>query len=196
MVSTLILALLMQAAQPASAADFAVRDADRALVHSATGFVFPAQAKGFVRQNHDFGQPDGEYVTARYEKRLPRGTAAKVRVNLVHIEDMTPQQHFIIRKTDLLADRTVVKTVEEGPYHIERPAKLDGWHGIFLTDAAAQPGQRDMRSLWTFYVNGWSIRIVAEYPPANNSAVRASIRQFLNALDWSKLTNAKPPMAS
>jgi hypothetical protein len=191
LLAALLMASTLASAPAIAVAQKAAASGGQVLVHPETGFEFPAERMGFVRQNAELPQGADQYVPIRYRKTLPDKAIVKVGVTITHIDMMTAKDHYTIRKQDLLNKYKVIRTVEEGPMTPTGFPTVKGEHGIFLvTDASGAAPHK--RGLWTFVVNGWNVRLVADYPNVRTGPVPASIRAFLYSFDWAKLMKTKP----
>jgi len=178
--SVLLLAAFLAGATPAAAAAqtaFDMAPDGKTLVHRQSGTRFPQQLAGFRRTSEHVFDSQGEYIGVGYQLPLRDGQRIRIRIAAVHIEKMTPQEHFVIAKPLGLKGLTDIKIVSEGVY--DRPGKgADGYRGIY--DARDQ-GRPVTVGLWAFNRGYWSLRGWAEYPASDNGRARARIDRFVDA---------------
>lgn len=147
------------------------------LVHRESGVKFPRQVAGFERVGERVFDNAGEYVSVAYRAALADGAHVSLRIAIVHIEDMTPREHYVIIKPVVLRGLTEVKTISEGDYN--RPnIGMDGFLGMF---EAKDLGLPVGLALWTFDRGDWDLRGRVEYPQGRQVETQAAVDAFIDA---------------
>lgn len=165
------------AAAEAPQRTFLSADGGKALVHVESGTKLPAKLAGFTRIGERKFDGGGEYVGVAYKRDLPGAGAVVLTIAIVHIQDMTAAQHFIIAKPMVLKGLTDVTTLSEGAY--DRPGKgMDGYQGLYN---ARNEGKPVSVGLWTVQRGYWSLRGRAEFPQDKQAESRAAIDGFVDA---------------
>ena len=147
------------------------------LVHRESGVKFPGRIAGFERVGERAFDAEGEYVGVAYRATLADGSPVSLRIAIVHIEDLTPKEHYIIIKPVVLRGLMDVKTVSEGDYN--RPQKgADGYLGMFeAKDQGAPVGI----ALWTFDRGDWDLRGRVEFPLGRQAEAQAAVDAFIDS---------------
>ncbi|HEX7856456.1 MAG TPA: hypothetical protein VF503_22505 [Sphingobium sp.] len=147
------------------------------LIHQESGTKLPETLAGFRRVGEKAFDGSGQYVGVAYADTLPGGGKVSLTLAIVHIKDMTAQQHFIIAKPMVLKGLGDVKTVSEGPY--DRPGKgADGYLGLYDAQAGGKPVSV---GLWTIDRGYWALRGRAEFPQDKRAEAQAAIDRFVDA---------------
>lgn len=156
---------------------FSVSPEGALLTHIESGTQFPAEVAGFTRIGERAFDAHGEYVGVAYQKDLGDGATISLRISLVHIEDMTPREHYLIIRPVILRGLTDVKPIAEGIY--DRPGYgADGYIGLF--DAIDQ-GQPVGIALWTFDRGKWDLRGRVEFPQGRQEETQEAVDEFVDA---------------
>lgn len=168
-------AMLPMAAQAEEA--FTATADGAVLVHRESGVKFPRQIAGFERVGERAFDSQGEYVGVAYRTALADGSPVSLRIAIVHIEDMTPKEHYVIIKPVMLRGLADVKPVSEGAYN--RPQKgADGYLGMF---EAKDQGTPVGIALWTFDRGDWDLRGRVEFPLGRQAETQAAVDAFIDA---------------
>lgn len=179
-VPTMLTAFLIAVAGVGQAADlpngFAKGKSD-AIVHVESGAKFPAEVAGFRRVGVIAFGGQQDYVGVAYRGTLDDGAPLSLRIAIVHIEGMTPKEHFLIAKPMALEGLSDVAILSEGEY--DRPGHgLDGYLGIF----SAQDGERRVGiGLWTFDRGYWDLRGRVEFPADRQAEAQSAVDAFVDA---------------
>lgn len=178
--STLLTALLIASAGAAQAAELpsGFTEGRRGqIVHVDSGARFPATLAGFRRTGAVSFDGSGDYVGIAYERPLEDGAVISLRIAIVHIEGMTPKEHFLIAKPLVLRGLDDVTTLSEGEY--DRPGHgLDGYLGIF---SASNAGRKVGIGLWTFDRGYWDLRGRVEFPAGRQAEAQQAVDAFVDA---------------
>jgi len=158
------------------AAQAAVSPEDLAMVER---MGFPASRDGFVRQPLET-RPDADYAVVSYRN----AAGITLEIGLVHILDMSPKEHYWVRRAELLRDRASYQLVSEGDYRLEGRRPTLGYWGKFRVGA---PPAQTVAAVITFDFGRWDVHIRAEYPDATAVASERQIRFFLRSLAWNRL---------
>lgn len=169
-------------AQQGAPASTGFRDEGTELVHEASGMRFPAQVGNAVRLPIDPTDVQDEYVVVRYRIPLERGGEATARIGIIHIEGMTPREHYAAFSPVILGRLPGAKVRHQGAFTV--PGAIGkGYRGWFTgTDRAA--------GLITANFGHWSARLISDYPLAQTAQARAAITRLATTLDWSPLQKA------
>jgi len=178
--SFLLMALLIAGAGVSRAAELPggfVEGPNGRIVHSESGAQFPEEVAGFHRTGFVSFDGQGEYVGVAYNRALDDGAPVSLRIAIVHIEGMTPKEHFLIAKPLVLKGLEDVSTVSEGEY--ARPGKgIDGYLGIF----SGRDAGRDVGiGLWTFDRGYWDLRGRVEFPAGRQAETQKAVDAFVDA---------------
>ena len=153
------------------------------LVHEASGTVFPKELAGFTRFYEQPFDLTGHDVTIAYSQQLD-GKPVIARVALIHIEAMTPKEHYLGMKS-LIGQYfgslkfTDLKPAGEGPFDPPGMKPGSGYQGRFAAIADGVPYEL---SLSTVSFGYWSARLTAAYPSEGAPKTRASILEFARKL--------------
>lgn len=176
----LMTALLIATAGVAQAADLPngfVKGQGSAIVHVESGTKFPAEVAGFRRIGAIAFGGQQDYVGIAYRRLLDDGTQLSLRIAIVHIEGMTPQEHFLIAKPMALDGLSDVAVLSEGDY--DRPGHgLDGYLGMFSARDGDQPVGI---ALWTFDRGYWDLRGRVEFPAGKQAETQRAVDAFVDA---------------
>lgn len=169
--------LASPAVAPATASEIFTPAPDGTLVHAESGAKFPSSIAGFERVGERVFDGRGEYVGVAYRRGLDGGGDIFLTIAIVHIEQMTPKEHFLIAKPLVLRKLTNVTPISEGQYL--RPGKgLDGYLGLFEAEDQGKPVGV---ALWTFDRGYWDLRGRVEFPRDKRAETQAAIDQFVDA---------------
>lgn len=147
------------------------------IVHVESGARFPAEVAGFRRTGVVSFDGQGDYVGVAYDRTLDDGAIVSLRIAIVHIEGMTPKEHFIIAKPMVLRDMDDVTTLSEGEY--DRPGRgLDGYIGLY---SAMNGGRKVGIGLWTFDRGYWDLRGRVEFPADRQAEAQKAVDAFVDA---------------
>lgn len=178
--SVIMTALLIASAGPALAADlpagFKEGKNDR-IVHVESGTRFPTEIAGFRRTGVVSFDGHGDYVGVAYQGALADGAPISIRIAIVHIEGMTPKEHFLIARPLVLRGLDDVAPLSEGEY--DRPGHgLDGYLGIY---SAMDGDQKVGIGLWTFDRGYWDLRGRLEFPAGRQVEAQKAVDAFVDA---------------
>jgi hypothetical protein len=151
-------------------------------------FSFPATAGGFTRRNDTETELTGIFARANYVKAIGKQDVL-VRIAIIHLLEMSPKEHFAIRRANLTNQIADVRPSGEGEYRMRGLPKGAGYFGRFDSGSAED---RMAYGIWTFDYGAWDIFIRADYPKNNRNKAEAEIRKLLENLDWSLLAKTKP----
>ncbi|TZG28640.1 hypothetical protein FYJ91_00350 [Sphingomonas montanisoli] len=154
------------------------------LVHEASGTAFPKQLAGFTRFYEQPIDLTGHDVTIAYGRDL-KGTAIVARVALIHIEAMTPKEHYLGMKSLIgqyfgALKFSDLKPSGEGPFDPPGMKPGSGYQGRFSAVADGVPYEL---SLSTVSFGYWSARLTAAYPTDGAATTRASILELARKLE-------------
>lgn len=171
-------------AQQSEAASNGFRDEGTDLIHEASGMRFPAKVGNAVRQPIDSTDVQDEYVLVRYRIPLNDGSEATARIGIVHIEGMSPREHYAAYSPRILGRLPGGKVRHQGDFAV--PGAIGkGYRGWFTgTDHAA--------GLITASFGHWSARLISDYPLAQTAQAREAITRLVTTLDWTPLRTATP----
>lgn len=140
---------------------------------------FPAARDGFVRETADVA-PSADYALVTYHK----APGISLELGLVQILDMSPKEHYWVRRAELLRGKAAPQPISEGDYKLESSSPTTGYWGKFTVGQAAD---RQIAAVITFDFGVWDVHVRAEYPAANARASERQIRLFLRSLPWDRL---------
>ncbi|RVT94306.1 hypothetical protein [Sphingomonas crocodyli] len=154
------------------------------LIHEASGTVFPKKLAGFTRFYEQPFDLVGHDVTIAYGRDL-NGTPIVARVALIHIEAMTPKEHYLGMKSLIgqyfgALKFSDLKPAGEGPFDPPGMKAGSGYQGRFTAVADGQPYEL---SLSTVSFGYWSARLTAAYPSEGAAATRAQILELARKLE-------------
>jgi len=153
------------------------------LVHEASKTEFPKELAGFTRVYEEPFDLTGHDVVIAYRREI-EGKPVVARIALIHIEGMTPKEHYLgiksligtyfrsIKFTDL-------KPAGEGPFDPPKMQPGSGYQGRFAALADGVPYEL---SLSTVSYGYWSARVTAAYPAADAPKSRAGVLALATAL--------------
>ncbi|MGH6745408.1 hypothetical protein [Novosphingobium sp.] len=137
------------------------------LVHTASGLRFPAEFQGFKRLSEKAYDPSGEYVAIGYDRQIGSGSdKIAVRMAILHIDDMSARDHYMIMRQAAMAHFAAPAIVSEGPTKIPTNRKLDAYRGTFSGYRDNQPW---LFSLTTVNYGYWSGRMTAAFPKSQSA---------------------------
>jgi hypothetical protein len=169
---SLLLSIALLAAYPAAATA-------RTPAEMVERLGFPATRHGFVRtEANASGKADFALVTYR------KAPGIQLEIGLVQILDMSPKEHYWVRRAELLRGKSDPGTLAEGDYRLEGRTRSTGCWGKYLVDG---PAGRQIAAVITFDFGDWDVHIRAEYPEAQAATAERQIRVFLRSLAWERL---------
>lgn len=137
------------------------------LLHEASGLRFPAEFDGFKRSSEKTYDPSGEYVAIGYDRPLGTGKdRIVVRMAIVHIDDMSARDHYMIMRQAAMAHFAAPSIVSEGQAKIPNNRRLDAYRGTFSGYRDNQPW---LFSLTTVNYGYWSGRMTAAFPASQSA---------------------------
>lgn len=151
---------------------------DGTLVHEATGARFPVSIAGFTRTGQDGYDPSGEYVTVEYHYPL-EGASLAARISLVHVEQMSAAEHYVIMKPLARQYFTNIEPLSEGPLPVPDLPEDAVWSGTF---SGTREGAPYLFSLTTVNYGYWSARIATAAPEAAEAVARQKLTALITAL--------------
>lgn len=163
-----------------------------AVVHSASGTAFPKQLAGFTRLYEQSLDLSGQEAAIGYRRETPAGPIV-VRVALLHIEAMTPKEHYLGMKSLVGAyfqtiKFTDIKPAGEGPFDPPGMKQGSGYQGRFRATSDGKPFEL---SLSTVSYGYWSARLTAAYPSEDAAVSRAAVLDLAKKLQKTGPAKAK-----
>ncbi|WP_051767860.1 hypothetical protein [Sphingobium sp. DC-2] len=132
------------------------------LVHVASGLRFPEEFEGFTRLRERAFDPGCEYIAIGYDRPLGTGDdRIVVRMAVVHIDQMSPRDHYMIMRQATMSHFAAPTIVSEGPATIPTNRRLKAYRGTFTGYRDGKPWRS---SLTTVDYGYWSGRMTAAYP--------------------------------
>lgn len=155
------------------------------LIHTASGFRFPARVAGFTRMKERGSDPSGEYVAIGYEKQLSGDDQIIVRIAIVHLADMTAADHYTIMKPGAMSHFSAVSVVSESKFSIGGQPDISGYRGVFAGERDGHPWRF---SLTTVDFGYWDGRLASAYPAGQASEAESALNGLLSAFRWQRPT--------
>lgn len=153
------------------------------LIHTASGFRFPAQVAGFTRMKEGGSDPSGEYIAIGYERQLGRDDKIIVRIAIVHLVDMTAAEHYIIMKPVAMSHFFAASVVSETTFSIEGQPDIPGYRGVFAGERDGNPWRF---SLTTVDFGYWDGRLASAYPAERACDAESALDGLLAAFRWQR----------
>ena len=153
------------------------------LVHEASKTEFPKELAGFTRVYEEPFDLTRHDVAIAYRREI-EGRPVVVRIALIHIEGMTPKEHYLGIKSLVGSYFRSIKFADlkpagEGPFDPPKMKPGSGYQGRFAALADGVPYEL---SLSTVSYGYWSARLTAAYPAADASKSRASVLALATVL--------------
>ncbi len=154
------------------------------MVHEASGTEFPKQLAGFTRVYEQPFDLTGHDVTIAYKREMD-GRPVIARISLIHIEAMTPKEHYLGMKALVGSyyrsiDPVDIKPAGEGPFDPPGMKPGSGYQGRFAAKVDGTPYEL---SLSTVSFGYWSARLTAAYPAEAAPVSRAAILDLATKLE-------------
>jgi hypothetical protein len=146
-------------------------------------FRFPAERNGFTRQTSDASELTDIFARADYLKKIA-GNDISVKVDIVHLLEMAPTEHFAIRRANLSNEYPGLELKQQGEYRMKNLPPRSGYFGRF---ERIHHGTKEAIGVWTFDLGDWDVYIKARYPANSKSKAEGEITKFLSSLDWRQL---------
>lgn len=151
-------------------------------------FTFPAKANGFERRSNEESKLTDIFARADYVKSV-EGQDISVKVDVIHLLEMSPIVHFAIRKSNLIAEYPELQLVAEGEYQMKGMPPRSGYFGRFKD---IRNGETQSFGVWTFDLGAWDVHVKARYPAGSKAQAEKDIRKLLENMDWELLQNMRP----
>ncbi|AVA16206.1 hypothetical protein KRR38_35525 [Novosphingobium sp. G106] len=153
------------------------------MIHTASGFRFPAQVAGFTRMKERGSDPSGEYVAIGYERQIGQDDQIIVRIAIVHLVDMTAAEHYTIMKSVAMSHFSAVSVLSETRFSIGGQPDIPGYRGVF----AGERGDHSWRfSLTTVDFGFWDGRLASAYPAGRAREAESALDGLLSAFRWQR----------
>ncbi|MDF0543892.1 hypothetical protein PX699_16185 [Sphingobium sp. H39-3-25] len=153
------------------------------LIHTASGFRFPAQVAGFTRMKERGSDPSGEYIAIGYERQLGRDDKIIVRIAIVHLVDMTAAEHYTIMKPVAMSHFSAVSVVSETKFSIGGQQHIPGYRGVFAGERDGHPWRFNLTTVDFGY---WDGRLASAYPAVRASDAESALDGLLSAFRWQR----------
>ena len=156
------------------------------IVHKESGFVFPVFAAGFRRECEMTTDFSGNNFEIGYVRDV-EDHEIEVKITIVHLEQLTAQDHYLIVKPDILSRYSNPAVVSEGDYLVPDRPDIIAYQGIFDGDRDGVPWHFSVTALDYGY---WDARLTASYPQEVDSAAQEAIMELIRAFQWQTPTAA------
>ncbi len=169
---------MVDSAPPAD--PFAPYQETGAIIHKESGFLFPASISGFRRQCAMTTDFSGNNFEIAYLRDIDDHEIA-IRIAIIHLEELTAQDHYQIVKPDLLSQYSSAAVLSEGDYFVSGRPDIAAYQGIFDGDKDSVPWHFSVTALDYGY---WDARLTASYPLEIDSAAQEAIMELITAFQW------------
>lgn len=163
-----------------------------AIIHKDSGFVFPATIAGFRRECEMTTDFSGNNFEIGYLRDF-EGHEIEVKIAIIHLEQLTAEDHYKIVKPDLLSQYSSAAVVSEGEYFVSGRPDIAAYQGIFDGDKDGVPWHFSVTALGYGY---WDARLTASYPLEVDTAAQEAIMELITAFQWQTPTSEKPEVAA
>lgn len=151
-----------------------------AIVHKDSGFVFPAEIAGFRRECEMTTDFSGNNFEIRYLKDID-ANAVDVKISVVHLEELTARDHYLIVKPDVMSHYSSASTISEGDYFVSGRSDLDAYQGIFDGAFESTPWHFSLTAIDYGY---WDARLTASYPQEIDEMAQEGLLELITAFQW------------
>ncbi|ASK87034.1 hypothetical protein [Sphingorhabdus sp. SMR4y] len=151
-----------------------------AIIHKDSGFIFPATIAGFRRQCEMTNDFTGNNFEIGYLRDF-EDHEIEIRIAIIHLEELTAQDHYLIVKPDLLSRYSSAAILSEGDYFVSGRPDIAAYQGIFDGDRDSVPWHFSVTALDYGY---WDARLTASYPLEIDRAAQEAIMELIMAFQW------------
>ncbi len=151
-----------------------------AIVHKESGFVFPAEAAGFQRQCEMTTDFTGNHFEVGYVRSIGVDEVT-VKIVVVHLEELSAQDHYNITKPDLISHYSSASAESEGEYFVSGRTDITAYQGIFDGEKAGVPWHFSLTALDYGY---WDARLIADYPQEIDAKAQEVLMELIEAFQW------------
>lgn len=170
---------------------FAFNRSSYEIVHKDSGFVFPSIVAGFRRECEMTKDFTGNNFEINYVKDIG-DHGIDVKITVVHLVDLSAQDHYQIIKPDLMSRFSSAAPKSEGEYFVSGRPELDAYQGIFDSEFEGIP--------WHFSITAidyghWDARLTVSYPEEIDVAAQEDVLKLITAFQWQTpegLTHEEP----
>ena len=150
------------------------------IVHKDSGFAFPSVIAGFRRECEMTTDFTGNNFEIGYVKDIGDKTV-DVKIVVIHLEDLTARDHFMIVKPDILSHYSSASAVSEGEYFVSGRPDLDSYQGIFDGEFENTPWHFSVTAIDYGY---WDARLIASYPQEIDELAQQGLMELITAFQW------------
>ena len=104
-----------------------------------------------------------------------------MRVAVIHLEDLTAQDHYLIIKPDILSHYSSASAITEGDYLVPGRSDLTAYQGIFDGQFETMPWHFSVTAIDYGY---WDARLVASYPQKIDEIAQEVLMELITAFQW------------
>lgn len=150
------------------------------IVHKDSGFTFPSVIAGFQRECEMTTDFTGNNFEIGYVKDIG-GKTVDVKIAVIHLEDLTARDHYLIVKPDVMSHYSSASILSEGDYFVSGRPDLNSYQGIFDGEFENTPWHF---SLTTIDYGYWDARLIASYPQEIDRLAQEGLMELITAFQW------------
>jgi hypothetical protein len=151
-----------------------------AIIHTDSGFIFPATIAGFRRQCEMTTDFSGNNFEIGYLRDF-EGHEIEIKIAIVHLEELNAADHYTIIKPDMLSHYSSAAAISEGDYFVSGRPDIPAYQGIFDGIKGDIPWHFSVTTLDYGY---WDARLMASYPQEVDAAAQEGIMELITAFQW------------
>lgn len=150
------------------------------IIHTDSGFIFPASIAGFRRQCEMTTDFSGNNFEIGYLREF-EDHEIEIKIVIVHLKGLKAEDHYQIIKPGVMSHYSSATTLSEGDYFVSGRPDIAAYQGIFDGEKEGVPWHFSVTAMDYGY---WDARLMASYPQEIDAAAQEAIMELITAFQW------------